>query len=205
MFGRHANDSDPPSGRWRGRNRQTRDGDRQSDRSSSHQGLDKSRPFARVRFQVLTQAENARWPRQWETNADPHAAGRFTRSVATHSTFGAATVRATAMPIADSRISSASTRSSIERANTIPPTHSVAIARARDRAACPLRRNACSKTSIMTLSTVSNACRTRCSSRGKSRSEKRSGGRFRRYPRNARAKDSRGRTEPRCQQHADRC
>jgi hypothetical protein len=39
------------------------------------------------------------------------------------------------MPIAASRISSASTRSSIERANTIPPTHSVAIARARDRAA----------------------------------------------------------------------
>ena len=83
-------------GRWRGRNRQTRDGDRRSDRSSSHQGLDKSRPLALVRFQVLTLAENARWPRQWETKADPHAAGRFTRSVATHSTFGAATVRATA-------------------------------------------------------------------------------------------------------------
>ena len=49
-------------GRWRGRNRQTRDGDRRNDRSSSHQGLDKSRPFALVRFQVLTLAENARWP-----------------------------------------------------------------------------------------------------------------------------------------------
>ena len=73
-----------------------------------------------------------------------------------------------AMSIAASRISSASTRSSIERANTIPPTHSVAIARARDRAACPLRRNACAKTSIITLSTASNACRTRCSSRKKS-------------------------------------
>src|SRR5271156_1414915 len=52
---------------------------------SSHQGLDKSRPLAL-----------ARWPRRWETKADPHAAGRFTRSVATRSTFGAATVRATA-------------------------------------------------------------------------------------------------------------
>ena len=40
--------------------------------------------------------ENARWPRQGETKAGPHAAGQFTRSVATHSTFGAATVRATA-------------------------------------------------------------------------------------------------------------
>jgi hypothetical protein len=70
--------------------------------------------------------------------------------------------------IADSRISSASMRSSIERANTIPPTHGVAIARARDRAACPSRCNACSKTSIMALSTVSNACRTRGSSRKKS-------------------------------------
>src|SRR5258707_9050765 len=52
-----------------------------------------------------------------------------------------------AMPIAASRISSASTPSPIDRANTIPPTHSVAIARARDRAACPLRCIACSKIS----------------------------------------------------------
>jgi hypothetical protein len=66
-----------------------------------------------------------------------------------------------ATSIAASRNSSASVRSSIERANTMPPTHSAAMARARFRAVCPLRCNACSKTSIMTLSTVSNACRTR--------------------------------------------
>jgi hypothetical protein len=52
--------------------------------------------LALLRFEVLTLAENARWPRQLATKADPHAAGRFTRSVATHSTLGAATVRATA-------------------------------------------------------------------------------------------------------------
>ena len=70
-----------------------------------------------------------------------------------------------ATSVAASRSSSASTRSSIERANTIPPTHSAAMARARCRATCQSRPNACSKTSIITLSTVSNACRTRSSLR----------------------------------------
>ena len=107
-----------------------------------------------------------------------------------------------AMPIAASRTSSASTRSSIERANTIPPTHSVAIARARDRAACPLRCNACSKISIMTLSTVSNACRTRDSSRKKSVG-KAIRGQVPSISSKCSRERCRGRTEPRCQQHAD--
>src|SRR5580700_1269116 len=92
MFGRHANDSDPPS-------TVSAVGSAGTDKPGTAVPVIKdwtSRPLALVRFQVLTLAENARWPRQWETNADPHAAGRFTRSVATHSTFGAATVRATA-------------------------------------------------------------------------------------------------------------
>jgi len=109
-----------------------------------------------------------------------------------------------AMPIAASRISSASARSSIERANTIPPTHSVAIARARDRASCPLRCNACSKISIMTLSTVSNACRTRCSSRKKSVG-KAIRGQVPSISSKCSREDSREQTEPRYQKHAGRC
>src|SRR4029077_7297821 len=51
---------------------------------------------AHLEFNIADISPPPRWPRQWETKDDPHAAGRFTRSVAIHSTLGAATLRATA-------------------------------------------------------------------------------------------------------------